>query len=696
MRLLAAAALAVLVAAPASAALWPDLSRPARRTGGGEKDAAVIVGAENYLVVEGVPGARANAEAWQAYLTESLRVKPERVALLRDSEATLETMRRFAAEKAAQVQPGGTLWFVFIGHGAPSPDGKDGLLVGADVQQTADSLAARSLARSELLRLLSKGKQARTVVVLDACFSGRTSSGQELIAGLQPLVVAQAAAALDPRTILLTAARSDQFAGPLPKAQPARPAFSYLVLGALRGWGADAKGAVTASGVIEFASKALELAHDRKQTPELAAGAPGAVLATGKERAPDLAAIDRAEVVDGFRVSAPGAVPRAAAPKALDERTSGIDLSGADVDALERYDAATKLDKSDATPDKKAQSWRALAKSAPKFAALAEKRAADWDAYARGQDAAREELAKRVEQRDTDWSKLSRLLALQVVSRPEKKRWAAEFIAAYFESPGLTPSQAKTLLPFYKSGAAALAKLAASEPADAATVPGKAGIEWVSLPAGSFEMGSTDGDPDEKPVHRVSLKPYRLSRTLVTNAQYAACVKDGACEPPSCDGFTGDAQPVVCVSWDQAAAFAKWAGGRLPTEAEWEYAARGGGLARPYPWGDAAPTCERAVMRDSSSGRGCGADAPAPVCSKPDGSTPQGLCDMAGEVLEWTADVYHASYDGAPADGSAWDGSGGRYVLRGGAWDKDAHDLRVSSRQFANFGSQRAGFRVAR
>jgi len=279
--------------------LWPDLSNPAKAQGGGEKDAAVIVGSENYLMVAKVPGARRNAQDWQAYLTETRNVPLEKVTLLRDNEATLEKMRKYAAKAASQVEPGGTLWFVFIGHGAPSRDGKDGLLVGVDAQQDADGLYARSLARRELLDILNKGKQARTVVLVDACFSGRSSSGEALVAGLQPLVLTRSAMTdIDHRTILLTAAKSDQFAGPLPKAESSRPAFSYLALGALRGWAADANGKVTAAALIAFANKALGLAHDRTQTPELSAGAAGAVLGLGRENSPNLAKIDREGGVD--------------------------------------------------------------------------------------------------------------------------------------------------------------------------------------------------------------------------------------------------------------------------------------------------------------------------------------------------------------------------------------------------------------
>ena len=173
-------------------------------------------------------------------------------------------------------------------------------------------------------------------------------------------------------------------------------------------------------------------------------------------------------------------------------------------------------------------------------------------------------------------------------------------------------------------------------------------------------MGSNDGEPDENPVHLVTVPTFQMTRTPVTVDQFKACVDAGACTAPgthaSCNWGQPDrgSHPVNCVRWSQAQAFANWAGGRLPTEAEWEYAARSGGRDWKYPWGNEKATCDRAVMRDSSGG-GCGSNGTLPVCSKPMGNTSQGLCDMAGNVWEWLQDWYHDSYDGAPRDGSAWE-----------------------------------------
>lgn len=430
-------------------AVWPDLSSPPKSIGGGEKDAAVIVGAENYAFVEHVPGAKQNADDWQAYLTEALKVPADRVALLLNDDATIEQIRQAAGEKAAQVEPGGTLWFVFIGHGAPSKDGKDGLLVGVDAQQKAASVYARSFSRNELLSILAKGKQAKTVVLLDACFSGKSPSGQALVAGLQPLVTMRSLPqGIDSRTILMTAAKSDQFAGPLPGG--ARPAFSYLALGALRGWAANTQGKVTASGLVDYIRRALSLSRDRTQTPELSTpDSAGAVLGTGHEAGPDLAKLQRAAASSsggGFQVTDLPAVPSAKSPGALD--TGGLDLRNLDIEALKRKSDVVKLDKSDAAPEAKAAAWRQLAKDVPQFADKANERAAQWDQFAAQREVVEAARKKRIEARDLDWNKLSELLALDEAVLPEtsKVSLSAEFLKAYWKSPGVEPEMAKALV----------------------------------------------------------------------------------------------------------------------------------------------------------------------------------------------------------------------------------------------------------
>ncbi len=490
----------LMAAAAGAADSWPDLASAGKGPGGGEKDAAVIVGAERYAFVAKVPGARQNADEWHAFFTEGLKIPSDRVALLRDNEATLEKMRKFAAQAASEVGPGGTLWFVFIGHGAPSKDGKDGLLVGADAQQDADSLYARSLARRELLAALGRGRQAKTVVLVDACFSGRSPSGAPLIVGLQPLIVtAVKPEAVDPRAILFTAAKSDQFAGPLPKSGKPRPAFSYLLLGGLRGWAdSSGDGKVTAGELVEFAQKALKLAKDRTQTPELSAGSRDAVLGLGREAAPDLAKIDREDAAPpksggpDFQVTKLAEVPAAQAPAALGA-AAGLDLGTVDVDVLEKYDVVVRFDKTEASPEEKAKRWRALAPEAPSYKELAEKRAAEWERFAADKMAAEEAAKARIPARDADWKKLSRLLALSVVPDADKKRWSEQFAAAYLRSPGIEPVPAGQLAQRLSSGETktALEELARRPAAASAPAPAAAGD---CLEFDGVTMGQTEDD----------------------------------------------------------------------------------------------------------------------------------------------------------------------------------------------------------
>jgi len=220
----------------------------------------------------------------------------------------------------------------------------------------------------------------------------------------------------------------------------------------------------------------------------------------------------------------------------------------------------------------------------------------------------------------------------------------------------------------------------------------KASVEWITIPGGSFLMGAGDVGADAAP-HRVAVRTFQLARTEVTRAQYKTCVDAGACAVPVCDWPPARGEgtlPVTCVDWDGANKFSAWAGGRLPSEAEWEYAARGAGGARQYPWGDRNPDCSLAVLA------GCGA-GPAPACSKPAGNTPQGLCDMAGNVWEWVRDWYHGSYDGAPADGSAWEVPAGPYrVNRGGSWGTGPDLARSAYRRIPGRPGGDLGFRPAK
>ena len=252
-------------------------------------------------------------------------------------------------------------------------------------------------------------------------------------------------------------------------------------------------------------------------------------------------------------------------------------------------------------------------------------------------------------------------------------------------------------------------------------------IEWVSIPEGTFLMGSTAEEANaayedaklrssmleqhtfdaELPQHQVYLSAYEISRYEITNAQYRAFIE--ATHRPTPRGHSGektwedetlngDAQPVVGVTWFDAQAFAEWIDGSLPTEAQWERAARGT-EARVYPWGDTPPKARQHANFARRYNR------PIPVGQFPKGESPDGIADLAGNVWEWCLDEYSpTTYQRNGKDvprnplNLRFRGVLRARVIRGGAWDVGRAFLRSSLRfKFYPLDSTHTiGFRVVR
>ena len=222
-------------------------------------------------------------------------------------------------------------------------------------------------------------------------------------------------------------------------------------------------------------------------------------------------------------------------------------------------------------------------------------------------------------------------------------------------------------------------------------------MPMIAVPGGSFMMGSTRS-ADTQPIHAVTLLRFEIDATEVTTAAYTKCVDAGGCTPPPAGTEGGicnftvcsrQSHPINCVSWDQADAYCAWVGKRLPTEEEWEYAARSSDN-RTYPWGEQYPS----ASLYNGSGTGDGWVFSAPVASFPAGRSPFGAYDMAGNVDEWTSSLY------CPYDGTACTSADG--VLRGGDFTSgngfgvSAEVRSPAPAQGSGFWASGFGFRCAR
>ena len=241
--------------------------------------------------------------------------------------------------------------------------------------------------------------------------------------------------------------------------------------------------------------------------------------------------------------------------------------------------------------------------------------------------------------------------------------------------------------------------------------------DMILIPAGEFWMGTDDNDIQltrqydeaakydfelvfggEEPKNKIYLDAFSIDRHEVTVGEYSNCVCNGSCSMPKDVAYNkfcnwgssrGNDHPINCVKWEQAEEYCRWKNKRLPTEAEWEKAARGSD-GRLYPWGNQKPSCDIVIWDDDpldgAKRVACGRPSTWPVCSKPSGNSPYDLCDMSGNVSEWVDDYYDKDYyRNTPSrnpDGPIY---GSQKVLRGGSWDCQFPSfLRTASRDPLN------------
>jgi serine/threonine-protein kinase len=250
-------------------------------------------------------------------------------------------------------------------------------------------------------------------------------------------------------------------------------------------------------------------------------------------------------------------------------------------------------------------------------------------------------------------------------------------------TPGLVASAAKQPLPATATSTPAPTQTSTSASTGNVILSEKDGMKLHFVPAGSFLMGSENGDKDEKPVHKVTLDAFYIDETEITNRMYLLCEKAGACQPPidksssMHKSYHDNAQyadyPVVYVSWSDAKTYCQWAGRALPSEAQWEKAARGTD-GRTYPWGNSTLDKDLLNYNDNIGDT-------TEVGIYPNGKSPYGAYDMAGNVWEWVSDWYEYDYYAkSPAFNPFGPASGQDHLIRGGAWTVNGCDLRSADR----------------
>ncbi len=548
----------------------PSVDEPLQTGERAPADAGVVIGIEHYLRpgVPPVPFAKRDAEAFSDFLISTRGVPTDRVRLV-DRDASAAKIRLAVEALGREVHEGGLAWVYFAGHGAASLHGGERMLLGDEVSQDPETFDTGGVSLTELADLARAGG-GKVVIIVDACYTGVGRDGTALLVGQRTLVPAAAVGGGSASMAIWTAAGGGETAGPLDAAS--HGAFTYLVLGALRGWADGAidgarDGSVSLDEGQVYVSRALRQLRITSQTPEVT-GARDLLLSNEvREAPPALAGVPaRGDGVPAAPVS-PSATAAPVVPSATTE---------------------------------------------PGLAARLE--------------AARKEASAQAEQ---------------------------EFIAAEAE----------------RTRQATLATLADRQRGFSS--PSLGNMKWI--PPGSFLMGSPqseDGRRKDETQHKVTLSAgYWIMEHEVTQEEWVALMGPKTASFDRC----GETCPVESVSLSDAEAFARAASARdgleyrLPTEAEWEYAARGG-QTLPFAGGRSADAVGWIKKNSDRS--------PHPVCTLPRNGF--GLCDMTGNVWEWVSDRYGPYEDDAVDPTGPEAGHG--IVIRGGSWNGTEAQGRVTNR----------------
>ncbi len=682
MRLLNPLTLLTMLSPLTLAAELPDIDAPLRTGASASNDAAVVIGNEDYIDVADVPYAAADADAFRNFLIYTRGVPQSQVQTLND--ASPAEMQRAVERAAQEVGPGGVLWVYYAGHGAAHPTTRERVLLGRYAKLSPDPVIfGEGVIRVQDLKAAASVGTGEAVFIVDACYSGTGRSGEALGDGRFAVPTSYAAA---PSASEWTATQPDQVASPLHAA--GHGAFTYFAVGALRGW-ADGEldgrrdGEVSLKEAQAYVARVLREVGLRNQSPAVVGGdALALIYSGGLEAAPDLR---------DFTSASSGPV------------TSGMVVSSGDFVANLDVSAALAAKACDDAAEREARAQRS-ARMESEVRILEKKARVAWSTLGPQAEAC---LALDEPSRAPCISKVEEFIT-----------WAGELEVVFTEgfeavqtdcgqrSVPMTAQRKSVAVRELEAAEAALAKLEGKGTDSAGTF----GYEMVKLSPGRFMMGSSYGDDDETP-HPVRIShSFSMGKTEVTQGLYKQVMGKNPSKFSSC----GDSCPVEQVSWYDVVTFVNklselegleacyeingenvsWPRGlsckgyRLPTEAEWEYAARAG-LSTTY--SGSTNLSEVGWYKDNSDSK------IHPVAQKR--ANAWGLYDMSGNVWEWTWDWYDAKYYQSSSDVDPVGPHGGSIrVVRGGSWLFKASYARVANR--SNYGpsyrSVNLGFRLSK